>query len=239
MEHAHQDEVEQLTRREHLRLKRRQAHASPVRIRLRLGAVLVIAAGLLSWLAVSWLLSSSSSSQGLPEPAELTAAGTDRPRESPPQNPAAEQEASPQESILVHVAGAVAEPQLVELEPGSRVADAVEAAGGLTADAAPAGVNLAAEAQDGTLLWVPTVEEFEHSSPPPAPGGVETGPEKINLNTATAEELEELSGIGPALAERIITHRETHGSFGSVEELAAVSGIGPAIIENIADDVTW
>src|SRR5699024_440277 len=136
-------------------------------------------------------------------------------------------------------------PQVVEVEAGARAADAVEAAGGLTDDAAAEGVNLAAQVVDGSFIWVPTVDELSDDSPgPPAASGQhQTGPAQqqgpINLNTAGAQELQELSGIGPALAERVISYREANGGFSSLKELAAVSGIGPSIIENIADDVDW
>ncbi|WP_258932975.1 ComEA family DNA-binding protein [Nesterenkonia pannonica] len=129
------------------------------------------------------------------------------------------------------------------LSPGARVMDAVDSAGGMTDEAAAAGVNLAAVAEDGSHVWIPTQEELEEGSAPPAaaaaPDGTGDGGGPINLNTADAATLEELTGIGPALAERIISHRESSGAFESLEDVGRVSGIGPAILENIADDVTW
>ncbi|GAA1148618.1 helix-hairpin-helix domain-containing protein [Nesterenkonia lutea] len=158
-------------------------------------------------------------------------------------------------SAVVHVGGAVAKPGVVELPAGSRVHEAIEAAGGMTRAADPAGLNLAALVQDGTLIWVPTPEEISEGTGPPGQpgdhlsGGGQTsgsehpedqGPaELINLNTADAQTLQQLPGIGPALSERIITHRETSGPFGSLEELAAVSGIGPVILTDVEDLVTW
>ena len=157
------------------------------------------------------------------------------------------------DSPVVHVGGAVKDPGVVELPPGSRVHEAIEAAGGMTAEAVPGGLNLAAPDQDGTMIWVPTPEEIENGGAPPGqpatPGGTPgpgegvpsgQGPsELINLNTADAATLDELPGIGPALSERIIAHRETQGPFTSLEELAAVSGIGPVILENVEGLVTW
>lgn len=272
MEREQDDDFQRLlSRRERLRADRQAAHAAPGRIRLRMGAVVVIIAALLSWLIVSWLTGADSSGEALPESAELDSSATQRPAERPAQTSTetsdsgqglSPHESSPQETgpqdagtedrapVVVHVAGAVEHPQVVEVEAGARAADAVEAAGGLTEDAAAEGVNLAAQAVDGSFIWVPTVEELSADAPtPPAASGQhesgrhETGqPDQqgpINLNTASAQQLEELSGIGPALAERIISYRETNGGFSSVNELAAVSGIGPAVIENIADDVDW
>lgn len=157
--------------------------------------------------------------------------------------------------VVVHVGGAVAEPGVVELASGARVHEAIDAAGGMTSKAAPGGLNLAAPIQDGTVIWVPTPEELETGTGPPRAGQNEAGPpaaesgagsapeagagELINLNTADAATLQELPGIGPALSERIISHRETHGPFGSLEELAGVSGIGPVILENVEALVTW
>ena len=226
-----------LSRRERLRAERLQQHAAPARISLRAGAVTVAVAALLSWAAVSWVTGRPETAE-LPEPPTLDSTAEQRPQE----RPGGSGEESPA-VVVVHVAGAVAQPQVVELEPGDRVADAVEAAGGFTEEAALHGLNLAAEAQDGSLVYVPTTEELASGDHPPPTGGTEdaAGQESavININTAEAGQLEQLPGIGPALAQRIITYRESHGGFSSLEELAAVSGIGPAIIENIAEQVTW
>lgn len=231
-------EEELITRRERLRAQRQAEHSAPARISLRLGAVTVALVALLSWISVSWI-SNRSVAEPVSDAVPLEAAS--------PQSEEGEVAAEEAEALIVHVAGAVQDPQVIQLEPGDRVIDAVEAAGGLTDDAAPDGVNLAAAAQDGTLIFVPTVEELESGDAPPvAEGGPETssiaGDQQdgvVNLNTADAAELEQLPGIGPALAERIMTYRETNGEFNSLEELAAVSGIGPAILENIVDDVSW
>ncbi|WP_010524218.1 ComEA family DNA-binding protein, partial [Nesterenkonia sp. F] len=158
--------------------------------------------------------------------------------------------------VVVHVAGAVAEPGVVELVDGARVRDAVDAAGGLTDDAAAEGINLAAEAVDGGYLHVPTAEELEsgEGAGPPAgpdggaaPGGGATGDAggedgdaaPIDLNRADAQTLQRLTGIGPALADRIIEHRSETGPFASLEDLAGVKGIGPSTLEDVEDQVTW
>lgn len=228
-----------LTRRERLRLQRQIDHAAPARINLRISAVIVVLVGLLSWILISWLTRSTDTTETLTEVVPLEAASLS------PQPENLEDQAP--DVLIVHVAGAVNDPQVVELEPGDRVIDAVEAAGGITEEAAPQGINLAAAAEDGTLIFVPTADELETGELPSAavdaPGASHLAgtPEQaaINLNTADAAELQQLPGVGPAIADRIIAYREANGSFGALEELAAVSGIGPAILENIADDVTW
>lgn len=132
--------------------------------------------------------------------------------------------------IVVHVAGAVARPGLVRLPSGARVADALAAAGGPAQGADLDRLNLAAPLADGTRLYVPFVGQ-----PVPADVGLSTpgtdakGPTAVvDLNTATATELESLPGIGPATAQAILDYRARRGRFRSVEELLAVRGIGPA-----------
>jgi competence protein ComEA len=156
-------------------------------------------------------------------------------------------------TLLVHVAGAVREPGVYELAPGSRVADAVERAGGPRARAALESINLAAELLDGQQVVVPlrAVPGQTGQSPAAGDGTAATGFDRagssgpaaaggglISLSSASATELQELPGVGPVTAERIIAHREEHGPFRAVDELAAVSGIGTARIEAIRDLVT-
>ncbi len=156
--------------------------------------------------------------------------------------PAAEAAASPTPSpspILVDVAGWVRRPGVYELAPGARVIDAIEAAGGARSGAALEALNLAAPLTDGTQILVPKRGE----APAAATGGT-TGAGTagsgglINVNTASASELEALPGIGEVLAQRIVDHRTEHGPFASVEDLLDVSGIGEAILEDIRDLVT-
>ncbi|WP_197717106.1 helix-hairpin-helix domain-containing protein [Glycomyces terrestris] len=143
-------------------------------------------------------------------------------------------EASPG-TIIVSVAGAVNKPGIVELETGARVADAIEAAGGLAEGADPGYLNLARVVADGDLVAVPDASE----SGAPAPGAEGSGGGGlVNINVAGAEELDALNGIGPVLAERIIAYRETNGSFQSVDELSEVSGIGSALLEQLRGQVT-
>jgi competence protein ComEA len=140
--------------------------------------------------------------------------------------------------LLVHVLGAVARPGLVELSAGARVVDAVAAAGGFTADADPAGVNLARPVVDGEQLVVLAIGQ----APPPAAGGASgstgaTADGVVHLNTADVAALDTLPRIGPALAQRIIDWREANGPFTSVDQLLEVAGIGDAVFSGLADRV--
>jgi competence protein ComEA len=139
-------------------------------------------------------------------------------------------------TLVVSVVGLVAEPGLVTLSSGARVADAVEAAGGLLPEADPASVNLAAPVADGqqVAVGVPPAAGAGTLAAAPAPAG--GGP--VNLNTADVGRLDALPGIGPVLAQRIVDHREQHGPFGSVEDLQDVPGIGPAILDGLGGGAT-
>jgi competence protein ComEA len=139
--------------------------------------------------------------------------------------------------IMVHVTGAVVRTGVVSLPAGSRVQEAVQAAGGFTSNANPQALNLAAFVQDGEQLHVPEILAASSNgggspSPPSAAGGL------VNLNTASQAELESLPHIGPALAERIIAFRQAHGAFEGVDELLGVDGIGAKILDEIKDLVT-
>nr|WP_243896357.1 helix-hairpin-helix domain-containing protein [Actinomyces bowdenii] len=161
-----------------------------------------------------------------------------------------------QDRLVVHVAGAVQSPGVVLLRPGARVVDAIEAAGGATAEADTDQLNLARALADGEQVRVPRLGETlppqdpgraggqaAPSAPGPPPGDAAAGPQaapgsRININTATASQLEELPGIGPALAQRIVEHRQTHGPFASVEDLTDVPGIGRAKLEALKEAAT-
>ncbi len=141
--------------------------------------------------------------------------------------------------LVVDVRGAVTQPGVYELPPGSRVQDGIQAAGGALPDADLAGLNLAALLEDGAAIRVPV--QGEAQSPPSRSGDV-TIPgvpgSLININTATQTELESLPGIGPVLAQQVIAYREANGPFPSTEAIQNVSGIGPGIFEKIKDMIT-
>jgi len=138
--------------------------------------------------------------------------------------------------LRIHVAGAVAHPGIVELAPGARVAQAIEAAGGTLEGANADSLNLAAALEDGAQVRVPwlapTPGELISG---PTPGAAEAPGALLNLNTATLAELDRLPGIGPSLAKEILAYREAHGAFASVDDLLLVPGIGPAKLAALRD----
>ena len=136
--------------------------------------------------------------------------------------------------LVVHVVGAVRRPGLFRLRDGARVADALARAGGPTHRADLAVVNLAAPLADGQQVVVP--RRMPAGSGPVA-GSATTGA-KVSLAIATVDQLDELPGIGPITAQKIVDWRAAHGPFGSVEDLDDVPGIGPARVEQLRDLVT-
>ncbi len=154
--------------------------------------------------------------------------------------------------LLVQAAGAVLHPGVYRLAPGARVADVIAAAGGVVADADPAAVFLAAPVADGDRVWVPRVGEAPAPATRPeaapagaraspgdrAAGATTVAPGPVDLNTATAEQLDALPGVGPATAAAIVAHRDEHGPFASVDALLDVRGIGPAKLDALRSLVT-
>jgi len=142
-------------------------------------------------------------------------------------------------TLLVHVVGAIRDPGVVELPPGSRVTDAIEAAGGVTRRAATASVNLARPVLDGEQVVVlrrgapAAVFAPGVGAAAGAPGEAGPAPEPVDLNSATLDTLDALPGIGPVLAQRILDWRTTNGRFSTVEELGEVSGIGEATLGDL------
>lgn len=134
--------------------------------------------------------------------------------------------------LVVYVTGAVRQPgRMVTLAAGSRVSDAIDAAGGLADDADAQALNLSARLNDGDLVHVPSA--LDNNLPTPTPNH----PPMIHINDASAEELVTLPGIGPALAQAIIEHRTRYGPFKQFEDLDAVPGLGPAKLEAIREQV--
>jgi len=155
---------------------------------------------------------------------------------SAPARPSVGEVADTSTTVVVSVVGSVARPGLVTLPSGSRVADAVSAAGGLVPPADQASVNLAAVVTDGQQIVV-GAPGTPGASPGTAAGAAAAPGGKLNLNTATAAELDALPGVGPVLAQRIVDHRD-QGPFTSVDQLDDVPGIGPARAAELAKLVT-
>ena len=142
-------------------------------------------------------------------------------------------------TIAVHVSGAVAAPGVYELEEGARVADAVEHAGGFLEGAAENALNLARVLNDGEQVVVPTAEEqAAQQSAAEASGGAAGVGGKVNINTASVEQLDTLPGVGESTAQKIIADREANGPFSSPEDLKRVSGIGDKKYAELADLIT-
>lgn len=153
--------------------------------------------------------------------------------------------------VVVHVAGAVANPGVIRLQQGSRINDAIAAAGGARPDADVNRLNLALVVEDGQKIDVPEQGEAVPAAADPSEPGASAaggsgssggaagaGGGKINLNTADASELDALPKVGPVLAQRIVDWRREHGAFKTVEELDAVDGVGPKMLAALLPLVT-
>jgi competence protein ComEA len=193
---------------------------------------------------IAWHLWQSAVGQSTSEP--LTPSLSSGPAlPGSPQSPQAEA-TDASGSVVVHVAGAVQKPGIVSLPQGSRVFQAIEAAGGAASNAELNGLNLAEVLSDGVKIQVPVMGEVQ-SAPSPLVGGSGSSGgtaapaakgAKVNINTATLEELGTLPRVGPVTAQGIIDWRKEHGPFASVDELDAVEGIGPKLMESLKDLVT-
>jgi competence protein ComEA len=205
-----------------------------------LGVLAVLVVAVLVVLLLVWRAQPSAEAaprvrRTLPDPAAGSAP-------SPPAAPAPSPASAAQ--VVVHVVGAVHRPGLVRLPAGSRVADAVRAAGGMTGSARPASVNLARLLVDGEQLVVQRRGAASLLGAPgalgaaPATGATAGPPAPVDLNSATLEMLDALPGIGPVLAQRILDWRTAHGRFSAVDELGEVSGIGEATLADLRPVVT-
>lgn len=136
-------------------------------------------------------------------------------------------------SIKIHITGEINNPGLIELTSGDRILDAINKAGGTTSMADTSKVNLAYVLSDGEKIYIPSINDeedipyIENSS----------NNSKVNINTATSEQLQSLNGVGESIAESIIKYREENGKFASIEDIKNVSGIGDSKYEKIKEDI--
>lgn len=146
-------------------------------------------------------------------------------------------------TITLQIDGAVMHPGVVTVPAGARLDEAIVAAGGLTPDADVTRLFLAARVGDGEHITIPrrssaSSDSSANGEASGTPSGVESGVGKLDLNTATVGQLEELPGIGTVLAQRIVAYRDAHGPFTSIEQLQNVEGIGPSLMEKLRPLVT-
>ncbi len=141
----------------------------------------------------------------------------------------------PQQIILVDIKGAVKKPGVYELPVNARLHDLVNVAGGLTDDAEDRQVNMAIVLADQQLVYIPRKgETVEQTNLPPQVGNES----KVNINTASAEELQTLTGIGEKKAQAIIDYRTQNGNFQSIDQLTEVDGFGEKTVEKLRDSIT-
>lgn len=145
----------------------------------------------------------------------------------------AETEEIKDETIKVHVTGEVNNPGLIELNSGDRISDAIAKSGGTTSLADLSKVNLAYILSDGEKIYIPSLNDEEDVQYIVSSAGIS----KVNINTATSEQLQTLSGVGESTALSIIDYREKNGKFSSIEDIKNVSGIGDSKFEKIKDSI--
>ena len=146
-------------------------------------------------------------------------------------------------TIFVDIGGAVKNPMLAELPDGSRVDDAIQAAGGLRQEADMTNINRAEFLVDGQKIFIPSLALDEDGNV--IEGASQAGSystagtsDKVNINTADSTQLQTLSGVGPATAQKILDYRQSNGSFSSIEDIKNVSGIGDKTFEKLKDHIT-
>lgn len=149
-------------------------------------------------------------------------------------------EDSEKDEILIHISGSVKNEKVISLPEGSRIQDAINAAGGLTDEADLTNINLAYILEDGEKIYIPkkgeqTDENVDNSNSSLSKNSNNSKQIKVNINKASQEELEKISGIGPSTALKIINYRKENGKFTSKEDIKNVPGIGDIKYENIKD----
>ena len=191
-----------------------------------------------------WMLKHFHPALFLGEPDFVVETETTPPPPMPPSSTA-------QPEIVVHVMGAVKSPGVYHLSTDARVHEAIEEAGGKTGQADLHSLNLAAKVRDGEQIYVPEIHQIpdvgqtiptsSSSAAPPQPSvrrSASSNGSRININTATFQELQTLRGIGPTMAQRIIEYRQTSGRFATVDDLTNVKGVGEKTLEKIRDSIT-
>lgn len=181
-----------------------------------LRGALVLSAGLVCVAAWRWWPSS--------DPASVVEIGQTA---SAPSPTSVSREPTP--PVLVHVVGAVRRPGVYQLDGGGRVFDAIEKAGGVLPDAACAAVNMAREVRDGEQIMVPDTDAVQNQAPAGAGGAAAP----VDINSADVAALDQLPGIGPSTAQKIVSDREANGPFESTEALSRVPGIGEKKLEQL------
>jgi len=199
-----------------------------------LAAAIAVAILACSWAVWSWW-PRAESGQG----AEFVSAAPSDPSITPVgSQPSTTQ---PETPLVVHVAGAVRHPGLYHLDEGSRIGDAVDAAGGTLPDAVVEAINLARPLTDGEQVLVPDEDTVDAAAAPVSPSAQQIGAAgagaagPVDLNGADAALLDTLPGVGPSTADKIVADRESNGPFKTVEDLGRVSGIGPKKLEQLRD----
>ena len=203
-----------------------------------------------------WMLKHFHPTLFLGEPDLVVEPETARPPTASPPTPSTP---TPKPEIAIHVTGAVRSPGVYYLSTDARVHEAIEKAGGKTDRADLHSLNLAAKVRDGEQIYVPEIREVpdagqatpvssaakDFTSPssaaspqPPVKRSASSDGSRININTATSQELQTIRGIGPTMARRIIEYRQTSGGFSTVDDLTNVKGIGEKTLEKIRDSVT-
>ena len=183
--------------------------------------------------------------RSLPRPVQIAAGSGVAQVPVPGSTEAAAPSGSPQASVgptaapvIVDVAGWVRRPGVYEFAQGDRVIDAVDRAGGARRGADLSAVNLASLLTDGTQIVIPRAGDAGTAGGGASGGATGGGAPLVNINTATEQQLETLSGVGPVLANAIVQYRTQHGPFRTVQDLLDVSGIGPATLEELRPQVT-
>lgn len=166
--------------------------------------------------------------------------GNDQSRSAQEESDALEERKEEPQTVFVYVCGAVVQPGVYELPEGARVYEAIACAGGLREDAAENAVNQAQLLSDGQQILIPTKDEVEQGTVAMQSYSreQESADDRVNLNTASKEELMTLSGIGESRADSILAYREANGPFQSIEELMNVDGIKEGIFQKIKDSIT-